>query len=171
LLVGTAAILLSLAALVVSVVQTRILAAQQRAAVWPRLQLDMSHLDDNFSVVLSNAGVGPAIVRSVEMRVHGRAYPTMWRLAQSEVMPAMGDRLDATPRFYSDVVPGAVLRPGDETNPLLTQRNETLARRLTALTADTSFHARIGYSDVYGACWMLDNDTVRAAGRCASAEG
>lgn len=165
-LVGTAAVLLSLAALVVSVVQTRILSAQQRAAVWPRLQIGPSHLDADFSVTLVNAGIGPAVIHETAFEIHGRTYPSMWGLARAEVLNAFGDSLAGTGTFYESLGSGSVVRPGQEVEVLLTRRNATLAHRLDSLVSDSSFHAQIVYADVYGACWRLDNDTVRTLSAC-----
>lgn len=167
-LVGVAAVLLSCAALVVSVFQARILREQQRASVWPRLQVGANHLDDDFHVVLTNAGVGPAIVREVEFAVHGRAYPSAWAMLNGEVGQ---DTLDAAPKYFASLGPGDVLRPGEDAELLTTPRNPLVSGRLDAITSDSSYHARFLYSDIYGACWRLDNETTRAAGRCAEAEG
>lgn len=166
-LVGLAAVLLSCGALVVSVFQARILREQQGATVWPHLALGTDRLDDSFTVTVSNAGVGPAIVREIEYAVRGRRYRSAWALAQGEIG---GDTLYTTPKYFQTVVPGSVLRPGDGVETLSLPRNPALADRFDRLTADSSFHARVLYSDVYGMCWRIDNDVTRSAGRCADAE-
>ena len=167
-LVGIAAILLSCGALVVSIVQVSILRAQQSASVWPRLQVGTNHIDDDYRVVLTNAGVGPAVVREAEFAVHGRSYPSAWALLKGEVG---ADTLYSTPKYFADADPGDVVRAGDTVELLVTPNNPAVSNRLDAITSDTSFHARFLYSDVYGACWRLDNERTRAAGRCAEAEG
>ena len=167
-LVGVAAILLSCGALVVSIFQARILREQQGATVWPRLAVGTNHLEDNFSVMAGNAGVGPAIVREVEFTVHGRRYPSAYALFTHEVG---ADTVYATPKYFQNVAAGSVLRPGDDVEMLSLPHNGPLADRMDALTADSSYHARILYSDVYGTCWQIDNADVRRAGRCADAEG
>ncbi len=169
-LVGLAAVLLSCGALVVSVFQTRILREQQAATVWPRLSIGADHLDDTFHFVLSNDGVGPAIVREARFDARGRSYAAFSALAYREVLDAMADTAFRAGKFFADVKPGDVLRAGTEAELFSTRNSGPLADRLSALTADSSFHARILYSDVYGACWRIDNEDVRSAGRCADAE-
>ncbi len=169
-LVGLAAVLLSCGALVVSVFQTRILREQQGATVWPRLALGADHVDATFRFVLSNDGVGPAIVREARFSARGRSYATFSALAYREVLDAMGDTAFAAGKLFSDIAPGAVLRAGTAAELFSTRNSAPLADRLAALTADSSFHARILYSDVYGACWRIDNEDVRSAERCADPE-
>ena len=170
-LVGIAAILLSCGALVVSVFQTRILREQQGATVWPRLSVGQDHVDDTFLYRLNNDGVGPAIVREVHFSVHGRSYDQVSALMYREVLEAMADTSFAAGKFSTTISPGAVLRPGEQVDLFQTLRSAVLADRLSALVTDSSYHARILYSDVYGTCWLVDNSDVRSAGRCAEAEG
>lgn len=166
-LVGIAAILLSCGALVVSVFQARILREQQGATVWPRVALGGNHIEDGFTLTVANMGVGPAIVREVEYAVHGRGYHSAWAFAKGEIG---GDTLSQTPKYFQTITAGSVLRPGDSADVLSLPGNAALADRMDALTSDSSYHARVLYSDVYGTCWQVDNADVRAAGRCAEAE-
>ena len=56
-LLGISATLLSLAALVVSIFQTRIDRQQQKASVWPYLKTSSDHIEDDFTF-----GIGPALI-------------------------------------------------------------------------------------------------------------
>ena len=169
-LVGIAAILLSCGALVVSVFQARILREQQGATVWPRLSVSGGRIDDGFTYSLSNDGIGPAIVREVRFAARGEAYEQLSTLLYSTVLEPMADTAYAAGKIYATLSPGSVLRPGDQVDLFQTRHSDPLAERLVALMADSSFHAQILYSDVYGTCWRIDNVDVRAAGRCAAAE-
>ena len=106
-------------------------------------------------------------MREVEVAVHGRSYRSAWLLAKGEIG---GDTLNTTPKYFQTLGPGSVLRPGDSVEALSLPGNQPLADRMAALVQDSSYHARILYSDVYGSCWQLDNERVRTAGRCADAE-
>jgi len=74
LLLGISATFLSLAALVVSIVQTRIAREQQHASVWPYLQILASNFDNELHYGLENKGVGPAIIRDFEIAYRGKTY-------------------------------------------------------------------------------------------------
>ncbi len=169
-LVGIAAILLSCGALVVSVFQAQILREQQGATVWPRLSVSAGQLDDTFLYQLRNDGIGPAIVREARFSAHGRTTEQLSELLYRDVLGPMGDTSYAAGKISTTVAPGMVLRPGDELPLFQTQHSAVLGDRLSAFVQDSSFHARILYSDVYGTCWRVDNADVRAAGRCAEAE-
>lgn len=65
---GTAlALLISMAAMFISVYEANILKSQQTSMVWP--YIDMVKLTDNqsFSIQVSNKGTGPAIITSVQV--------------------------------------------------------------------------------------------------------
>lgn len=65
-IVALSAVLIGICALVVSVVQVRIMREEQHASVWPRLVLAQSYSQGRrFGVVVSNPGIGPAVVKSV----------------------------------------------------------------------------------------------------------
>ncbi len=169
-LVGIAAILLSCGALVVSVFQAQILREQQGATVWPRLSVSAGQLDDTFLYQLRNDGIGPAIIREARFSARGHSYAQLSDLLYREVLGPMADTSYAAGKISTTVAPGMVLRPGDELPLFQTQHSAILGNRLAAFVADSSFHTQIVYSDVYGACWRVDNTDVRSAGRCAEAE-
>ena len=57
------AIFISILALVVSILQTRIMQKQSKAAVWPSLSNGQGLGPDYYRYSISNDGVGPAIVK------------------------------------------------------------------------------------------------------------
>jgi hypothetical protein len=65
LLLGISATFLSLAALVVSIFQTKIAREQQQKSVLPYLQIRHEIVDNQMTVFLENEGVGPAFIKSI----------------------------------------------------------------------------------------------------------
>lgn len=155
------AVFLSLAALVVSIVQTKIARDQQHASVWPRIMTSSSVLDLNFYFTIANQCVGPAIVKSVDTFYKGRKYATL-----SELLFQQTGHLDGG-FLFGDLEPETVLKAGDEYELFkLTRNDEPLSYKLRKVTEDSSFHFRIRYADVYGNCWLLDQNKVTELDKC-----
>jgi len=145
------AVVISVCALVVSVLQTRIAREQQTASVWPRLMLDADVLERNFSISVVNQGVGPAIIRDVSIQYQGKDYDDLSQLLLNTAGRAGGGFFTAT------LAPEMVLKSGDEVNLFaLTRGDEATSFRLRNLVyRDDSFRYEVVYSDVYGNCWKL----------------
>ena len=85
---------ISVCALIVSILQTRIMSEQRalmheqaKVSVWPRLSLGISkghRLEDgqikNYAIVISNNGVGPAIISGVRISYDGQTVSNWWDL-------------------------------------------------------------------------------------------
>ena len=71
LLLAAVAFFVSAATLGVYLYQARMMCAQQHASVWPYLEATYSNVDD-YRLVVRNKGVGPALVRQVEMTLDGK---------------------------------------------------------------------------------------------------
>lgn len=155
------AIFLSLAALIVSVVQTKIARDQQHASVWPRLMTSSSVLELNFYFIIGNQGVGLAIIKSVDTFYKGHKYVTLSELLFQQTGHLTGGYL------YGDLESETVLKAGDENELFkLTRNDEPLAFKLAEVVRDSSFHFRVRYADVYGNCWLLDRNKVTELGHC-----
>lgn len=66
------AVTLSLAAIFVSVLEVATVRDQQRAAVWPYIQVSSSYTDAGFALNLVNKGVGPALMEDVSITLDGK---------------------------------------------------------------------------------------------------
>src|SRR4051794_7489411 len=76
-IVAVSAILAALAAVLVAAYEARINREYQRISVWPRIQQSDSFVTDQpYTRNVVNVGMGPAIVRSVEIRVDGNICRT-----------------------------------------------------------------------------------------------
>jgi hypothetical protein len=156
-LLGVSASFLSLCALVVALLQTRIAREQQYAAVWPYLEIGSGRIDGKFTLQLENKGVGPAVVKSVELKHRGQVAPSYVSVFNAALERFTG------PRFYAIVRPGSVLKPGEELLLFEIDKDPVNAARLDALVADPGFALRIVYADVYGNCWVTTTAAVEPA--------
>ena len=70
--IGTAlAIIISLAAMFISIYEASILKSQQTSMVWPYLDLLQQNDNNGFAIEISNKGTGPAIITSVQVDYNG----------------------------------------------------------------------------------------------------
>ncbi|WP_421830457.1 hypothetical protein [Larkinella sp.] len=161
LLLGLSATFLSVAALIVSIFQTRIAREQQQASVWPYVQVTSNHLDNNFELLLKNNGVGPALIKKVEFSYRGKSESSHTRLLNHIVnTETLQDSVRKAGRFWNAVVPGDVVKAGDQIELYKAVNSGYLAEFLGQVTGDSTFQFRITYSDVYGKCWLLDRGKV-----------
>jgi hypothetical protein len=78
LLIATLALLASAAASIATVIQTRQVADQWSASVWPYLTIENTLSDNSFRIDVINEGLGPAIVQSAALFVDGKRQAD-WR--------------------------------------------------------------------------------------------
>ena len=160
-LLAFSAVFLSLAALVVSIFQTAILREQQRASVWPHLQVYRATVDSNYSLKLVNNGVGPAVIRTYAVHCEGERFEQVSSLSR-RVIRDLGawDSLGRFGYYYSDVDIGEVIQAGQEVDLLTALSSIPLQAALDSVfdPAHTELHIR--YADVYGNEWQLAGKEV-----------
>ncbi|MEM7054819.1 MAG: hypothetical protein AAF446_09770 [Pseudomonadota bacterium] len=155
------AIGISIAALLISVMEVLAVKDEQRAQVWPYLEVSESYSADGFQLYLSNKGVGPARVRSAVMRLDGEVITDL----NAAILETLGEADAFGYDLYrsSDPAPG-VMSP-DERIVLFGVPWEERTRKLTQ-----AWSGRVGievcYCSVYDDCWMArlgnsDPDVVR----------
>ncbi|MEP6898077.1 MAG: hypothetical protein ABI870_06060 [Rhodanobacter sp.] len=150
----TIASLVGLLALLVSAYTAYIQRQQVRAQVWPYLirawvdptGLDQKSSDDTLhKLAIFNKGVGPAIVRSVQVSIDGKPQRT-WQ--------GVFDALALSPeKFGFSSLNGNVLSPG-ETLPVLVFSDQSAATRFRQ-SMSARGHINICYCSTLGDCWML----------------
>lgn len=142
--------LVALFALAVSTYNVVLQRQQIRAQVWPHLSWTYSQ-GERFTVQVSNEGVGPAIVKSVQLSVDNRPVPD-WKTALERLA------LPVQQVGYSTLNHG-VIPPGQKVT-MLAVPNDAMADKL----AD-SFGGRlvleVCYCSVLNECWDLEGPRAR----------
>ena len=69
----TIALVTSVFALIVSIYEATIMQSQQKAMVWPHVNIRQQHNSQGFGFVARNNGIGPALISSMEVRLNGSA--------------------------------------------------------------------------------------------------
>lgn len=96
------AITLSLLAVYVSWRQLRIYENQLKSSVWPYLEMRYVQRDNIFKIVLSNQGVGPAVIKSSSFIIEGKTYNSLGDFAKHALKGAQ--ELDLSYTGISNVV-------------------------------------------------------------------
>lgn len=153
LLTALAAGVVGFSALGVSVYEAYLMREQQRASVWPIVEAWSFHMsEEGFGVNVANKGIGPALLRSVELSVEGRPKHSWTQL--------FGDLLGTESLSYSmAAISGNVLAAGEA----LTIFQVTPEYNSKAYhDASERVSLRICYCSVFDECWVLRLDNLKA---------
>ena len=82
LVVALGALLISTVAAVATLYQTRVIASQFSAAVWPYVSFDSTNSPYSTELDIRNDGLGPAIIRAVKLNWDGTPQPSIESLLQ-----------------------------------------------------------------------------------------
>jgi hypothetical protein len=145
--------------------QTRVIGDQFAATIWPYLSVGTTYDTDGETIEVTNDGVGPALIRSAQLRVDGRsvgawndyikvlaAEPAMrpiWRRARAAAIARPGNRATIS---MTSIGPSSTLRPGETRTllKLLFTSNvpaQALSRHAVALD--------LCYCSLNGSCWTV----------------
>ena len=127
---------------------------QTAAAVWPFVQLTINdHLSASraeFRISLTNAGVGPARMRSMRVLLQGVPLRD-WHHAM-EVIGETG-----THRLGQSYVSRRVLIPG-ETIDMVSTMDRPLVEKFLATLARPDNSITYCYCSIFDACWVVDSE-------------
>jgi hypothetical protein len=160
-LAATLAALIGFLALIVSGYTAYVQRQQVRAQVWPYLLV--GYADPDRAMIILDKGVGPAIVRSVEVLVDGKHY-ARW----SEVLAALG--IDNPDDHEHSTISGNVLSPGERL-AMLSIPDDTRYKVFLAQSAHR-LATRVCYCSTLGECWSnvrgesRDRPPVQGVDRC-----
>jgi len=114
---------IAMAALVVSILttatlvyQTHIIQEQYSAAIWPYLTISTITNPNGRSIRLDNDGLGPALVRSAQLSVDGKAVPAwndLERILSNDPLSKKAVGGSRAKRSESSVDASTILRPVD----------------------------------------------------------
>jgi len=169
------AVLLSVVALYVAWDQSRVMRAQQHAAVWPAVQIQtqFSTREDGYIMLFNvkNDGIGPAVVEHVYAEMDGQPLLN-WEQFGDRVPEGLG-----RPGMWTGSLRGEILAPGEESIlAQLTWSRDGIHTNLIREYRSTlwSTNIEICYCSVYGRCWTVDNDRTEiqpeAVDQCPAAD-
>lgn len=142
------ALAISFIAMFTSIYEANILEEQQKSMVWPYLGVGISYSDKGFSAAIYNNGTGPAIVKSVEVRVGSKPVGNMLELVKT-LMPESHLGYDI---LRQNKVNNYVFRPGEEVEMIGFSWNDE-TRELAKLI-ENKVSLVICYESVLGESWI-----------------
>ena len=163
-LAASSAIVVALASLAITLYEARATREHDRMSVWPRLVQETSDSGGRYDRVITNAGLGPALIKSFEIRLDDTVRSSWSPVVQALVSPA-----PVPGYFFSAVGPGTVILPGHTLHVLT-----ILAERLSSVAAerDPRLVSRVCYCSLYGECWAAESRHLepKSVARCSAAD-
>ncbi len=162
-ILSISAIVVSACALVVSIVQTRIMQKQQEKSVWPHVRWYVASgwgndSTGNFSVKVMNKGIGPAIIKDVTLILEGTQYGSdelrtvLEKIGKQEILSANEEQCEQTV-----LLPNDIINYFEVVNPK--QAYEMARIFAQDFYSKDRFDIIIKYSDVYGNEFVSSGNT------------
>lgn len=163
-LIGLVAVIVATCAALAAIFQTQLMARHQAVSVWPYLQMFAGFASGDqqtdeikpFSFNITNKGVGPAIVESINLRRKGEPMSN-WRVVFDAVAAEHGLDPTAVQRGISEanMDPGEVVQAG-EIRTVIESGNSDLAALLAReIYVDQTIEVDVCYCSLYKECWRL----------------
>jgi len=142
------AIILSVGTLIVFIYQTNLIKKQQYASVYPYLEMGFhGRGTEQMKFVLSNEGVGPAMIKSVQIRQKGEVY-------EGQFSGFLREMTDAEKGDSIQYLAGKMLAVGAHLD-LIDCRNAYTSDRMSELISEYEMEVEIEYESIYGERWRI----------------
>ena len=156
-LLSFSAIFISICTLMVFLYQTNLIRKQQFMSVYPHLTFqNFGTLTKNYSFVLKNDGIGPAIIESVQVK-------TKTNETFEDLLPFVVDRIikmqDSTIGFYhTNIYPGQLI-PAESKIDLILTSDHTIStsKKLYNIINEDGMEVIISYKSIYDEQWSISS--------------
>ncbi len=152
-LVSFAALVLSVLALMVSVLEVSAIREDQRVQVWPYMTVASSFGPNGYSLEAINKGIGPARVRTMEVLFDGKPVDDIDKL----IVDTVGEDDAFSYDLYRTSNIAQSVMSADERATLFAVPWEDRTRRLSSVWHGR-LSVRVCYCSVYDDCWMAELD-------------
>lgn len=154
--IAVSAVIISLCALVISIIETRVMRQQQQVAVYPHLDLDFEYSNEGYSITLSNKGQGMAFVENVQIWYKDK-YFTDWKDIADYFLPE-GHQISYSIYFTNSVV-DEILSPDEEV--ILFKIPWSESSRSLVEQHFPKLSMEICYCSIMDECWSLNSQAKR----------
>ncbi|MEM6724714.1 MAG: hypothetical protein AAF598_11785 [Bacteroidota bacterium] len=150
--IAISALIVSLCALIVSVLEVRYMRSQQKATLWPYVQVGLTYNSDGFGIYADNMGTGPAIIDGMEVWKGNRYFNGI----DDMIDGLMPEGHQITYSIYKVASFNGTVLPAEQSRRIffVTWNEET--RRLSKLMQGVEFQVR--YCSVLDDCWLTNSD-------------
>ncbi len=159
-IIGLMAMVISLSTLIVFVYQTNLIRKQQHMSAYPHLSIGhMSSVSEDYRFALTNKGVGPAFITSVDVKdADGKSYDTLLDYVRDNISDKDSINLN-----YSDIMEGFLIAEKESIDLFkLSDRFEEsntihAANALREMLIANNLKLSISYKSIYGDSWTIRN--------------
>jgi len=140
------AVLLGVVALVIGAYQAKVSSDQRAASVWPYLSVSRFSLEgQEYGFTLTNKGVGPALIKSMEVTVNGKNVPG-W---SSAFRAMLNEKIDI-PSIYSSTNKAVVAV--QEKIKMVDLKNKEIIKKVQS--TEDNIEIKICYCSIFKDCWL-----------------
>ncbi|MEL7310761.1 MAG: hypothetical protein AAFN07_04580 [Pseudomonadota bacterium] len=159
------AILISVIAMVLSIVEVSAMREQQRADVWPYLEITQHYTSEGFALRVTNKGVGPALVGSASMFDGDRRISDLTAFIAETVGEDQAFGYEA---YGSRSVQNAVMAAGESVDLFSVGWTDASRLLLERWTAENNIDYRVCYCSIHEDCWRaaLSMERAESAQQC-----
>lgn len=152
-MIALSAVVLSVCGLFISIYETSLIREQQRASVWPNVQVTPSFKSDTLKIFVQNTGIGPARIMNASMKYKGELINNWDHLKSA---------FDYEEKDISDIqslVSGEVVPPSTEKELIYrvastaTNQNKDLVYQMSTSISNMDIDLEVCYCSVYDECW------------------
>ncbi|MEM6522842.1 MAG: hypothetical protein AAGF85_07450 [Bacteroidota bacterium] len=155
-IVSISAIVISLMTLVILVLQTTMIREQQQNSVFPYLMIgNEGYGMSDFKFVLTNNGIGPAIIESVEIAYLDSLYYMDLPSFLYENVDSMDTLNDV---LHSNFYPGMLIPAEKKINILQVDNNKSESIALIQILQALELEMTVTYKSIYGQRWELSTN-------------
>ena len=152
-LLSVAGVFIAVVALYAALSESSAVRQQTAAAVWPFVQLSIEDSDSgdsaDFTLSFTNAGVGPAKMRTMRLIIDGEPIRD-WAHAVSRLDEQLTDNVNR------NFITNRVLSPDQKVDAFHTN-DPKLARKFQIVLGDTKNHITYCYCSIFDECWVADS--------------
>lgn len=154
---------LSIAALLVSLVEVSAVRTQQRATAWPYVEISNSYSDAGFKMELTNKGVGPALMSDITLMHQGNRIEDLNQFIKDVLGPEKAFSYDL---YRSSDPSNTVVAPGETVNlfsvPWEPRTREFVRGWGGAIDIETC------YCSIHDDCWSvsLKSQSTQKTNKC-----
>lgn len=158
-ILSLSAMFISLCTLIVFLYQTNLIREQQYMSVYPHLSLmNYGTNSSNYKYVLANDGIGPAILKSIEVKSRdGKTYNDINPYVEASIIQMR----DSTVGFYHSNIHVGKLIPADSKIELIVANDNKLStsKKLHKILNADELEINIEYESIYGERWEITNNS------------
>jgi hypothetical protein len=152
-LLSVAGVFIAVVALYAALLESSAVRQQTAATVWPFVQLSIEDSDSgdsaDFTLSFTNAGVGPAKMRSMRLIIDGEPIRD-WANAVSLLDGQLTDNVNR------NFITNRVLSPDQKVDAIHTN-DPQLARKFQSVMADPENYITFCYCSIFDECWVADS--------------